>query len=75
MYKEFVRDSYSPGEICPWYKGYVRYDFCRDVNKVTLIGFNIPMQLAYSFWLSLRIGIKDIIKFKEQQLRLRKDKE
>ncbi len=72
IYKEFVRDLYREGEITPWYKGFVSYDYARQQVRVTLIGFNIPMQLVYSFWLSLRIGIKDIIGFKQRQINLRK---
>lgn len=62
-YKQFVQDKYQSGELCPWWKGYVYYNLMYDRHIVAPLGFNIIFQLIYNIWLSVKIGIKDIIKF------------
>lgn len=70
-YREFVRDHYQRQEICPWWKGYVYYDYCRDLNVVAPLGFNILFYFAYGLWLRIRIIRLDARKFAAEQLRLR----
>lgn len=72
-WSEIKRDRYSPGEIVPWWKGYVTDDFCTRYVIVAPLGFNIAFSMALGLWYILKRGLIQHVRFRKRQERLRND--
>lgn len=71
-YKEFVRDFYIDGELCPWWKGHVYTSILRRGCYVAPLGFNVIYSFVIEFYFTIRWWRLDAKRFSRQQNELRK---
>lgn len=71
-YKEFVRDRYKEGEIVPFYKAPIWWEYSTRTIRVQIIGFHLFFAFIHRFYLWLRLAGWDSEKYLREQLKLRK---
>lgn len=71
-YREFVRDRYTPGEMTPWWKGYVYHDFTRRETVVAPLILNVVFSILLELFYHVRRARCDAMGFNHEQNEIRK---